>query len=99
MKELLKLVNICQIYHKNNRVSTAHSVYDHITSTLQTDGLTTCLGNTARSIAECGKTSKLAILYLGGPKKGLFWTVDNFPTVGGRNASDMSKFTNLANFI
>ena len=29
----------------------------------------------------------------GGPKNGLFLRVDNFATVGGRNACDMSEFS------
>ena len=29
----------------------------------------------------------------GGPKNGLFLRINNFATVGGRNACDMSKFS------
>ena len=33
------------------------------------------------------------VLYRVGQKHGLFLTVDNFATVGGRNVCDMSKFS------
>ena len=41
------------------------NIYDHDTSTLQTDGQTTCLGNTALCYASSGKNSlSIFLLYL-----------------------------------
>jgi len=38
-------------------------------------------------------TSAAQIVLQGGPRNGLFLKVDNFATVGGRNAYYMSKFS------
>jgi len=53
--EMLRLINR-ELFAKNS------NVYDHDTSTSQTDGRTdrqtTCLGNTALGVASCGKKRK-----------------------------------------
>ena len=77
-------------------VSADHSVPDNVADCAPTDGLG-CRGHhrTLTAITDCTVHNTLVITYntlQGGPKKtGLFLKVDNFATVSGRNACDMSK--------